>query len=62
MMYFPKSAQYDNALHDMSTFVTIGKNISDDAADSIAQLCLKAFGDVNSIATVETISRALLGF
>lgn len=62
MAYYPKTAQYDLALRDMSTFVTIGKNISDDAADSIAQLCLKAYGDINSMATVETISRAMLGF
>lgn len=62
MMYFPRTAQYGNALHDLSAFVTIGKNLTDDAADSIAQLCLKGFGDINSMATVETISRAMLGF
>lgn len=62
MAYYPRTAQYERALRDMASFVTIGKNVTDDAADSIAQLCLKAFGDVNSMATVETISRALLGF
>lgn len=60
--YYPRTAQYEHALRDMSSFVTIGKNEHDDAIDSIAQLCLIAFGDVNSMATVETISRALLGF
>ena len=62
MTYYPKTAQYDHALRDMAQFVTIGKNVTDDACDSIAQMCLKAFGDVNSMATVETISRAMLGF
>ena len=62
MAYYPKTAQYDKALRDMAQFVTIGKNVNDDSADSIAQMCLKAFGDVNSMATVETISRAMLGF
>lgn len=62
MAYYPKTAQYDKALRDMAQFVTIGKNTSDDAADSISQMCLKAFGDINSMATVETISRAMLGF
>lgn len=62
MAYYPKTAQYDKALRDMAQFVTIGKNINDDAVDSISQMCLKAFGDINSMATVETISRAMLGF
>lgn len=62
MTYYPRTAEYNHALRDMSTFVTIGKNEHDDAADSIAQLCMKAFGDVNSMATVETLNRALLGF
>ena len=43
-------------------FVAIGKNDHDDAADSIAQLCAKAFGDINSVSEVETIDRAILGF
>jgi hypothetical protein len=43
-------------------FVTIGKNASDDAPDSIAQLCAKAFGDLNALADVEAISRSAIGF
>lgn len=60
--FYEKTGQYDRALHDMETFVTIGKNITDDAADSISQLCLKAYGDVNQLAEVEVLSRASLGF
>lgn len=60
--YYPRTAMYEKALNDMSTFVTIGKNITDDAADSIAQMTLKAYGDVNQLATVETIDRSILGF
>lgn len=59
---YERSAQYDKALQDMSTFVTIGKNQNDDAPDSIAQMCLKAYGNVNSMAVVETLDRSLLGF
>ena len=62
VMVFNRSAQYSRAIDELSSFVTIGKNTHDDAADSISQLVLKAYGDINSVAVVETISRALLGF
>lgn len=60
--YYERSPQYERALEELSMFVTIGKNEHDDAADSISQLCIKAFGDVNSMAEVEVFSRAELGF
>ena len=60
--YYERSPQYQRALEEMSMFVTIGKNDKDDAADSIAQLCAKAFGDLNAMAEVEVYSRSALGF
>ena len=59
--YYERSASYERALAEMAMFVTIGKNEHDDAPDSIAQLVIKAFGDMNSMAEVEPISRAALG-
>lgn len=59
---YEMSSEYKRALDEFSTFVTIGKNTNDDAADSISQICIKAYGDVNQLATVETIDRAILGF
>lgn len=61
IVYYERSPQYERALEEMSIFVTIGKNLNDDAADSIAQLCAKAYGDINALAEVEVFSRALLG-
>lgn len=60
--YYERTPQYERALEEMSMFVTIGKNTNDDAADSIAQLCAKAYGDLNALADVEAISRAAIGF
>ena len=60
--YYERSPQYERALEEMSMFVTIGKVDHDDAPDSIAQLCAKAFGDLNSLADVEVFSRAEIGF
>lgn len=60
--YYERSPQYERALEEMSMFVTIGKNEHDDAADSIAQLCAKAYGDLNALAEVEVFSRAEIGF
>lgn len=60
--YYERSPQYERALEEMSMFVTIGKNEKDDAPDSIAQLCAKAYGDLNALADVEVFSRAELGF
>lgn len=60
--YYERSPQYERALEEMSMFVTIGKNDHDDACDSIAQLCAKAYGDLNALADVEAISRAAIGF
>lgn len=60
--YYERTPQYERALEEMSMFVTIGKNDHDDACDSIAQLCAKAYGDLNALADVEPISRAAIGF
>jgi hypothetical protein len=62
VIYYERSPQYERALEEMSMFVTIGKNDHDDACDSIAQLCAKAYGDLNALADVEAISRAAIGF
>ena len=40
---YERSSEYERALTEMSMFVTIGKNASDDAADSIAQIAERAF-------------------
>lgn len=40
---YEKSAQYDRALEEMASYVTIGKNVHDDAPDSIAQIAERAF-------------------
>ena len=60
--FYHRSPEYERALNEMSMFVSIGKNPHDDSADSIAQLCAKAFGDINSVSEVETIDRVILGF
>lgn len=58
--FYNRSAMYERALNELTTFVTIGKNAHDDAADSIAQLCIKAFDSLNT--KVEVIDRTVLGF
>lgn len=58
--YYNRGIEYVRALDELSTFVTIGKNEHDDAADSIAQLCIKAYNTLSS--KVELIDRALIGF
>lgn len=40
---YEKSAQYDRALEEMASYVTIGKNVHDDAPDSIAQIAERVF-------------------
>lgn len=60
--YYERSPQYDRAMSELSMFASIGKTEHDDAADSIAQLCAKAYGDLNSLAEVEVYSRAAIGF
>lgn len=60
--WYNRSPEYERALDEMSMFVAIGKNTHDDSPDSIAQLCIKAFGDINSLSEVETIDRTVLGF
>ena len=59
---YNRSPEYERALSELHMFVSIGKNDKDDSPDSIAQLCAKAFGDINSVSEVETIDRAILGF
>ncbi|MBO7734706.1 MAG: hypothetical protein J6S67_19255 [Methanobrevibacter sp.] len=60
--YFERTPEYEKAMDELSIFASIGKNEHDDAADSIAQLCIKAFGDLNGLADVETIDRVAYGF
>lgn len=40
---YERSPSYDRALEEMSSYVTIGKNPHDDAADSISQIAERAF-------------------
>ena len=58
--FYNRSAEYTRALEEMSTFVTIGKNMHDDAVDSIAQLCIKALDSLDTKA--EVIDRSAIGF
>ena len=60
--YFERSPEYERAMSELSIFASIGKNANDDSPDSIAQLCAKAYGDLNALAEVEAISRAYIGF
>ena len=40
---YTKSPEYDRAMIEMSTYVTIGKNLHDDAIDSISQIAERVF-------------------
>ena len=40
---YERSASYERALEEMGTYVTIGKNLHDDACDSIAQIAERVF-------------------
>lgn len=60
IQYYERSPQYERALTELSTFVTIGKNEHDDAADSIAQLVIKAFNNFGK-AEVRVLDRSVLG-
>jgi predicted phage terminase large subunit-like protein len=59
--YYERSPQYERALSELTTFVTIGKNDHDDAADSIAQLVIKAFGTFGK-SEVRVLDRYIYGF
>lgn len=59
--YYNRSPQYTRALEELSTYVTEGKNKHDDAADSIAQLVMKAFGKFGN-AEVHVLDRNVIGF
>lgn len=61
VQYYNRSPEYERALRELEMFASIGKNEHDDAADSIAQLCAKAFGDINSVAEVDIVDRRWLG-
>lgn len=61
IQYYNRSPEYERALRELEMFASIGKNEHDDAADSIAQLCAKAFGDINSVAEVDIVDRRWLG-
>lgn len=43
VQYYERSASYERALEEMSTYVTIGKNLHDDACDSISQIAERVF-------------------
>lgn len=60
--FYNRTPSYERALDEMENFVTIGKNEHDDAPDGITQLCIKVYGDINSVSEVETIDRSVLGF
>lgn len=62
VQFFNRSPEYERALRETHMFVAIGKNDSDDAPDSLAQLAAKAFGDINSVSEVDVIDRRLVGF
>ena len=59
---YQRSPQYERAMNELSMFTSIGKTEHDDAPDSIAQLCAKAFGELNSVSEVELFDRRALGF
>ena len=40
---YERSPEYERALDEMGTYVTIGKNPHDDAADSISQVAERVF-------------------
>lgn len=40
---YERSVQYERALEEMSTYVTIGKNLHDDAADSISMIAERVY-------------------
>ena len=43
MIIYERSPQYERALEEMGTYVTIGKNLHDDAIDSISQVAESVF-------------------
>lgn len=49
---YERSPQYERALEEMSMFVTIGKNLNDDAPDSIAQVAMRVYDTVDRRAVV----------
>lgn len=61
MLFFNRSPQYTSAINEMTNFVTLGENPHDDAADSIAQLVLKAFNPFGN-KSVQLIDRNYIGF
>jgi phage terminase large subunit-like protein len=40
---YERSPQYERALEEMGTYVTIGRNVHDDAVDSISQIAERVF-------------------
>jgi hypothetical protein len=40
---YERSPEYERALDELGTYVTIGKNSHDDACDSIAQIAERVF-------------------
>lgn len=60
MVYYNRGPMYNRALEELGMFATIGKNLRDDAADSIAQLCIETYDTLNP--KVELIDRSVIGF
>lgn len=52
VMIFERDAQYERALNEMGTYVTIGKNTNDDAIDSISQIAEQTFDTLQRKARV----------
>ena len=52
VMIFERDAQYERALSEMGTYVTIGKNTHDDAIDSISQMAEQTFDTLQRKARV----------
>ena len=49
---YERSAAYERALDEMSTYVTIGKNLHDDAIDSISMMAERIFDTLQRKTTV----------
>jgi hypothetical protein len=49
---YERSPQYERALEEMSMFVTMGKNLHDDAPDSIAQVAMRVYDTFDRRAVV----------
>ena len=49
---FERAPEYERALEEMTTYVTIGKNLHDDAIDAISQMAERVFDTLQRRATI----------